>query len=328
MKKETAKNILLTGAGFTKNFGGLLAKEMWSKIFNDNAIQNQSKLRDLLITDHDYESIYYEVINGEYNDDEKQSIASVIFKAYRMLDDIVREWTFRTDAPYPVNIYEVNKMIARFAGEKNEFGFFFTLNQDLFIERHYNSHDSFLSHPGVKKIPDNHTTIMKLPLKVQDYILLPTIDKLEKQFHSRTLHYIKLHGSYGWTSSDGLNTLVIGKNKEDQITNEPVLSWYFELFKEVILKDNIKLFVIGYGFRDDHINEVIAESIIKHGLKIYVLSPSDQSNLIDQLNKIKHGKEILSGLTGYFPYNLLEVFPSDQSESHAWREIKETYFIN
>ena len=29
------KNILLTGAGFTANFGAPLAKEMWSKILNN-----------------------------------------------------------------------------------------------------------------------------------------------------------------------------------------------------------------------------------------------------------------------------------------------------
>lgn len=329
MTKETANNILLTGAGFTKNFGGLLSKEMWSKIFNDSNIQNQPQLKKLLIEDYDYESIYYKVMNGEYKEDEKQALTTIIFKTYQMLDDIVREWTFRTDSPYPVNIHDVNnKLIDRFAGGKNQLGFFFTLNQDLFIERHFKSLNTSLIHPCVKKIPDSLTISMKLPLKTQDYVSLPTKDKLEKQFFPRTLHYIKLHGSYGWKSSDGFNKLVIGKNKEDQIANEPVLSWYFELFKEVIFKNSRKLFVIGYGFLDDHINEVIAESITKYGLKIYVLSPTDQSNFIERLREINHGKEILSGLSGYFPYKLLEVFPSDQSESHAWREIKETFFMN
>lgn len=35
-----AENILLLGAGFTKNFGGLLASEMWAEIFN-----NEKKFR-------------------------------------------------------------------------------------------------------------------------------------------------------------------------------------------------------------------------------------------------------------------------------------------
>jgi hypothetical protein len=34
MNIQSSENILLTGAGFTKNFGGLLASEMWAEIFN------------------------------------------------------------------------------------------------------------------------------------------------------------------------------------------------------------------------------------------------------------------------------------------------------
>lgn len=332
MKKEIAETILFTGAGFTKNFGGLLAKEIWSKIFNHDKVQNQPQLKSLLMEDYDYESIYYKVIGGDYEKDEKDAIEIAVFETYQILDDIVREWISTNNSPYPVNIYEVNKLIERFAGEKHQLGFFFTLNQDLFIERHFNSHNTSLIHPGVSRIPDNHKIIMKYPLENQDYALLPTKDRMEdiakNQLFTQTFHYIKLHGSYGWKSSDGSNRLVIGKNKEDQIAKEPILAWYFELFKEVILKDKRKLFVIGYGFSDDHINEVIADSITQHGLKIYVLSPTEQAVFIKQLNGIKHGKEILSGLSGYFPYKLLEVFPSDQSESHAWREIKERYFMN
>ena len=32
-------SILMTGAGFTKNFGGFLANEMWAKIFNCHEVQ-------------------------------------------------------------------------------------------------------------------------------------------------------------------------------------------------------------------------------------------------------------------------------------------------
>jgi hypothetical protein len=35
MLKDCSEIVLFTGAGFTKNFGGFLAKEMWSKIFNN-----------------------------------------------------------------------------------------------------------------------------------------------------------------------------------------------------------------------------------------------------------------------------------------------------
>jgi len=107
MVKEISKNILLTGAGFTKNFGGLLASEMWSKIFNHEQVQSMTRLKDLLVDDFDYESIYYKVINGSYEDDERDAISVAIFQAYKTLDDIVRQWFFDSNSPYPVNIYEV-----------------------------------------------------------------------------------------------------------------------------------------------------------------------------------------------------------------------------
>ena len=57
MSLKTKNLILLTGAGFTKNFGGFLASEMWSKIFNTPAIQANKKLRDLLEGNDDFEEI-------------------------------------------------------------------------------------------------------------------------------------------------------------------------------------------------------------------------------------------------------------------------------
>jgi hypothetical protein len=106
------------------------------------------------------------------------------------------------------------------------------------------------------------------------------------------------------------------------------LSWYFNLFTEVLSKPDRKLFVTGYSFSDAHVNAAIADSINKFGLKVYILSPSPQSEFVGNLRAAEQGETILKGLTGYFPYALLEVFPQDQSESHAWREIVECYFSN
>jgi len=330
MQKEFSRNILFTGAGFTKNFGGLLAKEMWSKIFNN--IQAYPRLRELLFDDTDYESIYYHVMTGNYEDEEKDAIDVAIFEAYRILDDIVRAWTFRDGAPNPVNIYGVNRLIEHFCGSRDELGFFFTLNQDIFIERHFNSLLKMWIHPGVHRIPDAHIIINRLSLEKQDFIMVPTNDKLrDKPINSisnTTLHYVKLHGSFGWLSSNGTNCYVIGKKKEDQIADEPLLSWYFDLFTQVLSKPDRKLLVIGYGFKDCHINGVIASSINNSNLKLYVISPSAQSEFLANLSTIEHGETILKGLRGYFPYTLLEIFPSDQSESHGWREIVKWYFTN
>jgi hypothetical protein len=329
MLKDCPENVLFTGAGFTKNFGGFLAKEMWSKIFNNPSVQSYSRVKKLLINDFDYESIYHRILNGNYSEDEKNVISDTILEAYRSLDNICREWLFRNDAPNPVNIYGVNKLIERFSGGANKKGFFFTLNQDLFVERHFSSSNSGLILPGIKKIPDAHKTIIKLEIENQDFIKLPTDSELNgstNNFYSATIHYVKLHGSYGWISSSGLNRYVIGKDKEDQIEAEPLLSWYFNLFRNVLSNPNRKLLIIGYGFRDAHINEIFANSIKDFGLKLYVISPSDQSKFIESIRSVEYGDILLQGLSGYFPYKLLDIFPADQSESHAWEELIKCYF--
>jgi hypothetical protein len=329
MTKDISRNILFTGAGFTKNFGGFLAKEMWSEIFNDSLIQSCPRIRELLFDDFDYESIYSKIIRGDYSSEEKRVINEVILKAYRSLDEICCNWIQRSDAPYPVNIYGVNKLIKHFAGNKNEIGFFFTLNQDLFIERHFNDPSAGLMLPGVRKIPDAHKTIIKLPLENSDFTKLPTNDELRgntKKLFSSTIHYVKLHGSYGWLSSNGSNGYVIGKDKEGQISDEPLLAWYFDLFKEALSNPSRKLLTIGYGFGDRHINDLIAGSIRDRNLKLYVVSPSDQEKFIGYLKSIEYGSTLLQGLSGYFSYTLLDIFPTDQSESHASAELRQCFF--
>jgi hypothetical protein len=122
--------------------------------------------------------------------------------------------------------------------------------------------------------------------------------------------------------------MVIGLNKEKQIADEPLLLEYLNLFKKILSAAGGKLFVIGYGFGDKHINEVIADSIKNSALKLYVLSPTDPESFITDLRKEKYtyGKVILSGLKGYFPHELSKVIPADQRKTDAWEEIRNCYF--
>ena len=111
----------------------------------------------------------------------KTFINDAIFTAYKSLDEICTEWIYRKDAPYPVNIYGVNKLIERFYDSSKNIGFFFTLNQDLFIERHFNGIDAGLNLPGIRKIPDHYSITMNLPLKRQDFIHLPDDNDLKNE---------------------------------------------------------------------------------------------------------------------------------------------------
>ncbi len=141
MAKWQSKNlILLTGAGFTKNFNGFLGKEMWSKIFNSSAIQSTPNIANLLRENFDYEDVYSRVLRGNgFSDSEKQTMQQVVEAVYKKLDDATRNWIFNNDNPTAFNIYGLNgdlmNLFQPANGQKR--GFHFTLNQDLFMEREY-----------------------------------------------------------------------------------------------------------------------------------------------------------------------------------------------
>ena len=143
-----------------------------------------------------------------------------------------------------------------------------------------------------------------------------------------------MHGSLGWYSAiAGNKKMVLGNNKLSDIMEEPLLKWYFEIFKEALLRDNARFFIIGYGFNDKHINQVIAKAVIKHNLKIYIISPENPQYFRERLihlpfsNKStlrkfdKQGIEIWKGVSNFYPHRLRDIFPSDQSETDKKHDL-------
>lgn len=170
-----SKNILLTGAGFTHNFGTPLASGMWAAIFNHPKVQKQKNVREKMLNDFDYESIYYKIVNNggmhkgfadlfEGTDTRSADIDAIIAavrKAYEDMDQKILEVS-----TLPISIGGINKLIGQFKPEKGECSFF-TLNQDLLIERTFdlptNCYCGDISYPGIGKTIG---LIRKLPQSV------------------------------------------------------------------------------------------------------------------------------------------------------------------
>lgn len=334
-----AENVLLLGAGFTKNFGGLLASEMWAEIFNNENIQAQPRIKKLMLNDFDYESIYYSVLEGiedtkglfspiEFTDEEKNAIKVATRAAYDRIDKMLIEHQISNYTKW-INI--VNRFLLEF-GKTNNSGFIFTLNQDLFIERFYQNPvkghfcrypEAKLSIPGINKYPvwfmeEDRGSFNKITtdkearqfytLKDNEYYTLPKKNEFDSKKGSLlkegSYFLIKLHGSYNWKSSNGSDMMVIGRGKSKQIHKEPLLTYYYDLFKKVLFHDQRRLLVIGYGFGDEHINNVLSEAVREHRLKIYILSPespkSFKEKLCDGSEKSEDTTNIWKGVSGYF----------------------------
>jgi hypothetical protein len=85
--------------------------------------------------------------------------------------------------------------------------------------------------------------------------------------------YVKLHGSVNWVESNvRKRILIMGGQKAVSIGRYPILTWYHDEFRKMLLRPSARLMVIGYSFSDTHINDAIVDGLTA-GLKLYVVDP-------------------------------------------------------
>jgi hypothetical protein len=325
--------MLLTGAGFTKNFGAPLAKELWGIILGSPILDTAPDVRRALLHDFDFESVYNNVMRGEKLpvDDEtdwniqKQALGKAVKEAYEDIDAKIRGFRFGKDSPYPVDISRVQDFIASFSGNSKKPGFFFTLNQDLFVERQYYSGQR-PTLPGIKHRLNWFTGDNTHSLDADRVVIPEDQTAGSALLDGSPFYYLKLHGSSNWYTSDE-QTMVIGDAKQDQIAAQPILAAYFDHFKSVLESGSRRLLCVGYSFADSHINTAIALGI-RAGLSLYVLSPEPPDNLAHRLRGTETGDRLWQGLAGYFQCDLKTLFPADQSDTAEWRMVQRQFFGN
>ena len=320
-----AENILLTGAGFTHNFGGFLAERMWTEIFNHPDIQRSQLIREMMLSDFNYESIYdkvlYESSGLRLSEQDRDAIKTAVHAAYEKLDTSIIDF----QKAHMNKVIALRGLMRLFVGDNNAAGLFFTLNQDIFIERFYDGYNKPLRLPGLSVQETSLNSLRsRWPQKLQDEDII-TLEKsvdtmpIKGSLSTSEFNYIKLHGSFNWRSSTGSEAMVIGMDKESSINREPLLKSYLEIFREALSYPNRRLIIIGYSFRDKHINEVIKDAINNFRLKVIVVSAESPRQFVDKFFGVHgtiprlpskdypFGETILSeGLTGYFPFELNE----------------------
>jgi hypothetical protein len=114
----------------------------------------------------------------------------------------------------------------------------------------------------------------------------------------------KLHGSINWQAAQGDPMLIIGGGKSRQIAANRVLATYADEFRRTVFS-RARLMVIGYGFRDEHINECLFEGA-ERGLEMFVIDPRG-SALADALNTTRTRGQVIapSKLEGLFERTLI-----------------------
>ena len=79
----------------------------------------------------------------------------------------------------------------------------------------------------------------------------------------------------------------MGGHKPAAIQQHPLLRWYHELFQAYLLEPDSRLMVIGYGFGDPHINQMIERAVDKNPtMLLFTVDPRGRSILLARLSQI------------------------------------------
>jgi len=322
-----SKYTLLTGAGWSHNWGGRLASEVWQSVIGHTVMKKNEPLRKMLLDEPSFEAALAKTYAAPFAEEDRQELEEAILDTFISMD---REIGLSDHDPW-INIYKVQELLFRFWGQRadhNNASYLFTLNQDLFFERHlYNEHVAGAPGgvlPGLVPVPNQRWFTTNVGLYSPEFTLRPAADPAGEGRLQGQTNVIKLHGSFNWRSPNGRNLMVVGTEKTGQIAASPLLSWYAEIFRQVLAAGGVRLMIVGYGFGDEHINAVIAGAIEKNGLSVFIWDTAP--NLKQRVLAAPHGPAIWNGLISTASRRLVEVFPSNQSVTEEYVRIQNTFF--
>ena len=277
--------ILLTGAGFTRNWGGWLANEAFEYVLGRPEIGHglRARLWADKLNGRGFENTLGELQHQKQKGD--QSAAEMVREFMGALVAMFDEMNRELDVLPSNGKVQHGRSCDRFLAG---FDYVFTLNQDMLMESYYSGiyvSPQSVQRPGLKympgqKMPDPGSVA---PLFDRSAGLIYTPDHTNLKIDPRKQPYIKLHGSSDWVRDSGEPLLVLGGGKEVEIAQDPLLTWYHKEFSDALHRPGAKLMVVGYSFGDKHINEVIGHAADQGGLTLFIVDPEG----VDVLDKWK-----------------------------------------
>ncbi len=324
MNATNTSHILLLGAGFSRNWGGWLADEVGNYLLACPEIKNNPVLRSVLTrhADSGFEAALSELQTTYLQSrsaDAKRNVDDLQKGIVRMFGTMDRgfrdtQFEFQSDGKYMVRTF------------LNRFDAIFTLNQDYLLERHYLNDNVMLASggrwkgwqiPGMIRVHDPS----RQPLDLTPVTWKP--DPGGFQVHKGYQPYFKLHGSSNWITNEGERLLIIGSNKLSRIQGQDVLRHFLDTLTGYLAQSS-KLMIIGYGFRDEHINATLVEAAHRGQLQLFVIDELGRKAL-DQNNRTLHApiyvpsdpaQSLGPALIGASRRRLSETFKDDRVE-HA-----------
>ena len=260
--------VLLTGAGFSKNWGGLLASEVFDFLLSAGELDTPTKR--MLISANEHGRGGFEAVLGQLQtatdatgmkrrDDLTAALVRVFTDMGRAFERRQFEFAAQPDA---------NTGLTAFL---QRFHAIYTTNQDTLIEQKYIPisgpvRQAYL--PGLRFTGQTNGLMFE-----SDRAGPMSPDPQNFTLSSSMQPYVKLHGSVNWVDA-GHRLLIMGGGKSAIIQTSPLLTWYHQCFRADLFKPNTRLMVMGYSFGDEHLNAVIAEAVEKNRLKMFIVDPA------------------------------------------------------
>jgi SIR2-like domain len=309
---------LLLGAGFSRNWGGWLASEVFEYLLGCPQIINNAHLRRALWKTKD-EGGFEQALSLVQTDrslgesEREQAIHAFDAALNRMFDDMNAALLEVDDLEFPTpQRNTVSGLLKRFDA-------IFTLNQDLLLEHLYmDGGFRGTQLPGLIGLPGVDGRIADTSVKgIWTDSGQTLIDKTLQPIY-------KLHGSTNWRTVAGGNLLVLGAAKTQVIESSRLLRSYKDIFEESLCRPDARLMVIGYGFGDAHINASLARGA-QSGMRMFVIDPKG-SDLARSLNRTRANRQIIAStpeealfeecLIGASRRTLREIFGADVVEQN------------
>lgn len=325
-KKHYKNIVILTAAGTSLDNGnnkGKTREGLWTCLHDDikkivKRIQPCNQRLKQIIRQKDIEGflsyiILYEKIHGEIMDGEIHLKKEIEMK-------IVENCSLTLDSTAAPHKKFLDKITARKNGDSRVQ--LFTTNYDTLFEQAATGYviiDGFsFTHPR------------RFSGRYFDYDIVyrdKTRVKQEESFISNAFHLYKLHGSLNWKRND--NGIVQENEPKDPLIIYPASDKYessyeqpyFEMmsrFQQALRNDEVLLIVLGFGFQDKHIQNVIKEAVEQNpSFHLVIVNYNSEGTIdIESLKdyfedtdelKVKRKVSILfdtfSGFTNNYPEN-------------------------
>lgn len=302
-------NILLTGAGFSRNWGGWLADEAFEYLLGVDGLHPRVRR---MLWDHKERKTGFEGVYTVLRDTATNPADCEVFEQFDQavagMFHVMRNG-FASQTIYSHQL--------RFL---SQFEAIFTLNQDTLLEQKYLGFggQEFLSFsdgrlfgaevPGLRNaqdtewMPPGFYTPANPPFNVRD----------------RYQPYFKLHGSSNWAAEGGKAMLILGGGKETEIQKHPLLAWYFSEFERCLTANQIV--IIGYSFNDEHINKRL-KAACGRSARFFIVDPTgveviDKRNPMAQIAQPRGEfmEAMLPCIDGASRRNLLATLENDNVE--------------